>query len=59
VELDGIEWPASGKTVLNFKLHEDGEILVQMNSYQVLKEDPVLWVNSRHNNSLLIVSLCY
>jgi len=46
-------------TVLNFEFYEDGEILVQMNSYQVLKEDPVLWVNSLHNNSLLIASFCY
>jgi hypothetical protein len=30
-----------------------------MNSYQILKEDPVLRVNSHHNNSLLIASFCY
>ena len=47
------EWPASGKTVLNCELYEDGEILVQKNSYQVLN------VNSRHNNSLIIDLLCY
>ena len=59
MELDGTEWRASGKTVLNFELYEDGEILVQMKSYQVLKEDSVLWVNSRRNNSLFTATLCY
>lgn len=47
------------KAVLTFELYEDGEILVQINSYQVLKEDSVLWVNSCHDNSLLIGSVCY
>lgn len=59
MELDGTEWPVSGKTVLNAEVYEAAEMLVQMNSYQVLKEDPVPWVNSRHNNSLLMASVCY
>jgi hypothetical protein len=57
MDLDETEWPASGKTVLHFELYEAGKSLVQMNSYKVLKEDPVLWVNSRHNNSLLTASV--
>jgi hypothetical protein len=56
VELYGTEWPASGKAVLTLELYEDGEILIRMNSYQILKEDPVLWVNSCHDNSLLMGS---
>ena len=40
MELDGTDWPASGNTVLTLELYEDGQFLVQTNSFQVLKEDP-------------------